>query len=229
MKFINAHMNKISDNKNILSLDNIQKLERVPKFIEKYNEDLSCIKNICSGDINIEELYKVFKKGSSLYTGVYGWQHNFEGIYSANSLIYSNYISSYIQGGNYLVEKKIPDEMMFSIVFLYRQYLELLLKNICRQNMSEEEYKKVLNDVSHRLDKLWEKTCPFIKCSLEDKDFIKYAVIDIFHKIDLSSFNFRYPTDKNLDESLKPLVINFEILRKAINKIDNILYETYAY
>lgn len=228
MKFINSHINKTYHNKNILSADNIQKLENNPEFIKSYNKDMCRIKNFCNSNINIEELRKVFKEGPSIYTGVYGWQHNFDDISTTDSLIYSGYIHSYLQGGSYLIEKNIPDEMMYSIIFLYRQYLELLLKNICRQNTSEEKYIKILDKVSHCLDKLWEETCPFIQCDKKDKDFIKYVIIDIFHKIDPYSFNFRYPTDKKLNESLEPLTINFEILRRAINKIDNILYNTYA-
>lgn len=62
----------------------------------------------------------------------FGWQRNIQ----SPSIISFGYIESYKNAGDTLVENRgAPDLMMFPIFFSYRQYLELLLKEVYRKKL----------------------------------------------------------------------------------------------
>lgn len=150
------------------------------------------------------------------------------------------YINSYYEAANKLVEKSTnPDLDVFPIFFCYRQYLELLLKNICFNELNENDYISFINCTSHNLKKIWEKTREILSC-LKEKDLDKIEkVIKDFSELDNFSFNFRYPTDKRLncslkekitknsDGSMKCLCINLDYLKHNMGLVDGLLRFTY--
>lgn len=83
------------------------------------------------------------------YVSQYGWQKDL-----GDSTYTFGYIASYKEAADTLVEKMLPDLLLFPIVFCYRQYLELLFKNIYHQNKSSDEYTAFIKRVSHSLRKI---------------------------------------------------------------------------
>lgn len=161
---------------------------------------------------------------NSKYIARYGWQK-----FLGDSYFDFGYINSYKEAGDTLVKALIPDLYIFPIMFCYRQYLELLLKNICEKNMKEDKYEKFVNKVSHDLKKIWKvvKKEKFIK--LDEKYILDIEdVILFFYALDPYSFTFRYVKDKKMNKNIdKDLKINTMILKKYIDKVDDYLRNTY--
>lgn len=168
----------------------------------------------------------------------FGWQRNIQ----SPSIISFGYIESYKNAGDTLVENRgAPDLMMFPIFFSYRQYLELLLKELYRKNVNydNELFSEFVYRVGHDLDKIWIETRDSVRIYMDEigykekkiSQFIDFfaKIIAIFAKLDPMSFNFRYPTDKNSNESLNGILhINLKQLKKSIEAIDDIMYGAYG-
>lgn len=93
------------------------------------------------------------------------------------------------------------DHFVFPICFLYRQYIELRLKEVIRAG------KRLLDEPGdfpkhHKLHNLWDDTVAILKKvfggDIEPPDFLSVAshVVAEFSKLDPDSFAFRYPVDK---------------------------------
>lgn len=165
----------------------------------------------------------IFNKYSVDYTAKYGWQKNI-----GESVFTFGYISSYKEAADTLVDQRIPDLNIFPIMFCYRQYLELILKNVCYVNMDKNSYLEFIKNSSHNLLNVWKEAKVFLKNTQEQLDLI-HNIVKIFNKLDPNSFNFRYEFDKKLNRSLKEE--NFEIntlsLKQYMDKVD--LYLRYTY
>ncbi len=105
------------------------------------------------------------------------------------------------------------DSLVFPIIFLYRQYVELTLKDLLRELDNKLGYTredKIL--VQHKLLPLWDATIKqydsFIKtenitlifASTSNKERI---IVKQFNQIDEDSFSFRYASDKKGNETLE--------------------------
>lgn len=159
------------------------------------------------------------------YTAQYGWQEN----YSDDTFTFG-YIASYKDAADILVEEMIPDLSIFPIMFCYRQYLELVLKNICYVNMDKNSYLNLIRKASHNLLDVWKEAKVFLKNkNTKDQLDIIYKIVVIFNELDPNSFNFRYEFDRKLKRSLKieNLEINTLSLKKYMDKVD--LYLRYTY
>lgn len=159
------------------------------------------------------------------YVASIGWQNYLEefGDYYA-----FGYINSYKEAGDILVEAMCPDLFVFPIIFCYRQYLELLLKNIYFIK-KKDEYNSFINKVSHNLIKIWEFTTPILQAEIKEKEikFIEKVVI-FFDKLDPNSFTFRYEYNKRNERNIKKtLCIDTLGLKKRISKVDCILRYSY--
>ena len=161
------------------------------------------------------------------YVAKCGWQQELGDDYYAYG-----YINSYKTAGDILVEEMKPDLLIFPIVFCYRQYLELLLKNIFYKNRQDDcEYNNYVGKVSHSLIKSWE----FIKPILQQKEKIKEEKISIiettikwFDDNDPYSFSYRFEYDKKNNRNIKGWkTIDTKSLKNQISKIDQILKFTY--
>lgn len=156
------------------------------------------------------------------YIADIGWQKYMgEGCYTFG------YINSYKEAGDILVDEKEPDLLICPIMFCYRQYLELLLKNIYMKN-NTEDYKDYVNNVSHNIVKSWEYVKDILLNQIKDKElsFVE-EVIYFFDKLDSSSFTFRYEYDKRMNRNIDDKRIDTKKVKSCIKKIDKILRYTY--
>ena len=121
------------------------------------------------------------------------------------------YSSAYKEAADRLVQtlqKHYSATLTLPIVFLYRHYVELTLKDLL--SMSNAKYSKpstprLLN--GHRIDLLWQELKPFLQQthSAEESEVIEAveACIMEFSNVDEGSFSFRYPVDKQGNSTLK--------------------------
>ncbi len=149
------------------------------------------------------------------------------------SLQFSGYIEGYKTGADTLVEKAITsgnisilDTLVYPALFLYRQFIELQLKQIIllHSKKSYAEKKDVFKRVGHNLQLAWNEIQPLIETLLEADnsiDEIKELILE-FHRFDESSFNFRYPIKKkdlnvviNVSER-----IDLQVIKNQMDKID---------
>lgn len=136
------------------------------------------------------------------------------------------------------------DSIIFPIIFLYRQYIELSLKSLIRnldRKLNNTRNNKILE--KHKLLDLWDEMVSlyrlYISQNHQQQVFISLPlkkereVIKEFHKVDEDSFSFRYSTDKNGSELLRDLTyislnhfqIKISIVIDALDKI----FETLAH
>ena len=117
------------------------------------------------------------------------------------------------------------------VCFLYRQYLELALKDIYLQysNDTREAKTAFLNSASHKLCEIWNSAKPVLESVIEGKDE-EFALENLdayikeFNEKDPTSFSFRYPIDKELNcIHLTETKINLRNLMRRMNEIESFL------
>ena len=139
------------------------------------------------------------------------------------------YAIGYKEAGNRLVEfvltnTRAQDILIYPIVFLYRQYVELRLKEIIKEGriLLEEG-----NDFPKH-HKIWDLWCVAKNISIKvfenenEPPELDYAehVIKEFSQIDPDSFAFRYPTTKQGDKTLEGVIhINIRRLAEHIERL----------
>ncbi|WP_026894234.1 hypothetical protein [Clostridiisalibacter paucivorans] len=167
----------------------------------------------------------ICQNNSINYSAQFGWQN----IYGKSTINFG-YIDSYKSAADELVELMAPDLYLFPIVFNYRQYLELALKNICYQNLSKDDYQDFIRKSSHNLLKIWTQSKKFLSRNLKNKDLDFISEVILFlNNLDKNSFNFRYPEDKKMNPSIpNNLVINLKNLKTTIDELDDLIYFTYG-
>lgn len=116
-----------------------------------------------------------------------------------------------------------PDTLLYPIVYLYRHYLEIMLKDLISDGLEirgetvSSELKEILGQ--HNLMKLWNNFKPFF-CEVcgTDSDFeaVKKAMesyINQMHCIDPEAISFRYDKSKTGKQSLEGIerinILNF--------------------
>ncbi|MDU4800953.1 MAG: hypothetical protein E6X81_08125 [Clostridium butyricum] len=182
---------------------------------------------------------KIFsqKYSNSYGVGQIGWQKNVEKSLGIEGLISSGYIMGYKSVADDLVEEcyntALADTYVFPIVFLYRQYIELLLKNIYFKFNSDEQKEKIIfiRKHGHKLSKVWKKVKELMEENNYKKSDIQFieSFIKEFEKNDPNSFNFRYFVNKDFTATLpNEIYVNLLGLKEAIDKVDDILYSTYG-
>lgn len=142
------------------------------------------------------------KKGDKLFKSDEDWRNNANLTFPKNSILYAH---GYKTAGDVLVEyikKNRPDRdsLVYPIVFSYRHYCELMLKEVIRDGNEllggPYDFPK-----NHKIDELW-KQCRKIletvwpKNSVEVLDVVEECIYE-FSKIDPMSTAFRYPEDKD--------------------------------
>lgn len=179
---------------------------------------------------SIKELIEYLSEPHTFNAANVSWQNSFEG---NGNLWAFGYISSYKDAADHLVDIAIDgtkDVLVFSIVFCYRHYLELVLKHVYLLQ-DPEGYWANLQKIIHNLDKLFDYTKPLIEAR-HDKDYVELleGTVAYFNMIDKNSYNFRYVSDKKNNLSINPelRVINLVNLKKLIDCIDDQLYNYYG-
>ena len=174
------------------------------------------------------------QKGDELFVAGEDWWHNACLNYLADDWVL--YANGYKQAADTLVEyvretHSNQDTLVFPIVFLYRQYLELRLKQLIRDGHQ-------LLDQSpgfpkrHELDKLWNE-CRRVLSGLEpavpsdDLEAVDDAISQ-FSAVDPTSQVFRYPTDRDGKRSLPVdlLYINLRNLAEVMDRVSGFLEAT---
>ena len=137
------------------------------------------------------------------------------------------YAQSYKDAGDRLVEYAKSDKtsiniLVFPILFLYRHYLELALKEIiiAATKYLEKGHNNVFS--KHNLSQLWNRTKELIseiKIDIPNNDLnaVEYQILQ-FDRLDSSSQKFRYPVGNNGDVFVNiSNSINIENVREIIN------------
>jgi hypothetical protein len=145
---------------------------------------------------------------------------------------WSLYASGYKEAADLLVHgvearKAGQDTLVYPVLFLYRQYLELELKDLIRMA-------RRLQDIEggfpkhHRIDTLW-AVCHQLLSEISPQDAVDELkevgrLIRAFSEADPTSLAFRYPEDKDGKRSLPGIThINLRNVREVIGKIAVIL------
>lgn len=143
------------------------------------------------------------------------------------------YATAYKESAEKLVETVVSsqrhqDTFIYPIVFLYRQYIELRLKEIIREGgkLLEEPGNFPMH---HRIHELWPIALKIVEKVYESEEgkpdfgFVEH-VFKEFSKYDPESFSFRYPTDKKGNNPLAGLTrINVRCLAESIDRLAEIL------
>jgi hypothetical protein len=174
-----------------------------PKFDQslfKTEDDFNWM-NACIDSISNEEKFYIYA----------------EGYREAAEIVFNNLDS----------KDRYIDILIYPIVFLYRQSIELFLKDIIitgnKIQCIPQEYPK-----NHILNKLWQEAKIMIIKTITNYDkkdiFVIDKLIDDFDKIDPFSFAFRYPENKNGSKSLENIKkINLKNFHEVVLGILNFL------
>jgi len=133
-----------------------------------------------------------------------------------------NYIVGYHHAAKALIEQTLNSADEFSeyikreklrlcvipACFLYRQYLELSLKDIYIRfsDDNEDAKKKKIYKVSHKLEKIWKCTKPLIEKTITEEDkeqlvTLESYVLEFAHE-DPFSIKYRYPITQELTPTI---------------------------
>ena len=138
------------------------------------------------------------------------------------------YVLGYKEAADSLVERVMEtgrhqDSLVFPICFLYRQYIELRLKEVIQSG------RRLLDEPGtfpqhHNIQHLWDTAVAILKKvsagDIEPLDFLTLPshVVAEFSKIDPGSFAFRYPSDKQGANPLEGLAhINLRRVAEYVN------------
>ena len=142
------------------------------------------------------------------------------------------YASSYKDAGDSLGEKALEgsrplDLVIFPIVFLYRHYLELRLKEMI---LSGSELATGRGEIKkeHRLDVLWQEVRKLLTDLWQNDTSTEIAAVENciaeICRVDRESMGFRYPVDLNGKRLIAGLEhVDVRNLRDVIRKIANFL------
>lgn len=169
------------------------------------------------------------EKGDLLFTSGDDWRYNACLNYMPDD--WELYVIGYKRAADALVEQikethRDQDVLVFPIVFLYRQYLELRLKRLIRlgNELLDEnpDFPK-----KHELDKLWNVCRPILaklepRVPQQDLEAIDEAITQ-FCAIDPTSEAFRYPITRKGDKAIPSDVrcINLRQLSEVMEKVAN--------
>jgi hypothetical protein len=170
------------------------------------------------------------RKGDHLFVEREDWYSN--AVLNGQRDNLSLYAVGYKRAGEMLVEavvksRKDYDSLVFPIVFVYRQYLELRLKQLIRDS------ERLLDDTSgfpttHKIAELWKLCRPLLN---QEELYVGDQVLDAieeliteFADVDEDSYAFRYPTDTKNNPSLPDLsYVNLLNLAEVIKKMAHFL------
>ena len=170
-------------------------------------------------------------KGDRLFKGDVDWWNN--AVIDLWSLEKGLYATGYKVSGDLLVDHVIRNQdsprhaLVFPVIFLYRQYLEIRMKDII---IAGSELIGTSGDFpgNHRLDELWRKCRPLLEGRVDSTDLdMSEKYIQEFSDKDPTSQAFRYPNDRkgnlSLPENIIDNVINLRRFREVMGKIAAIL------
>lgn len=145
------------------------------------------------------------------------------------------YIAGYKDSADLLIENAIKskdisvlDTAVFPILFLYRQFIELSLKQsiIALSGENKENMSKKIRNINHDLNKAWKEYYDIMSNSMSENELKTLKIVEKyiqeFHEIDKGSFNFRYPITKEMELVFgSEKRVNLLHLKNIINEISN--------
>jgi len=167
------------------------------------------------------------RKRDVLFKSDSDWWHN--ACLNFNGIDINAYAVGYKQAADFLVERvsqerRYQDTLVYPIAFLYRQYLELRLKQLILAGRELLDIQSSQENLHHGIDKLW-KQCRSMLGRIHPDENLDYLddierYIAEFARVDPSSTAFRYPTDKEGNPSLEGLShVNLRNLSETMEKI----------
>jgi hypothetical protein len=178
----------------------------------------------------LAELPPLPSKDDKLFTTAEDWWNNACLNYSRDG--WTLYALGYKDAADLLVSHiedggRRQDTLVYPILFLYRQYLELALKELIRDA-------RILEDIdepfpkTHLIDELWRIAQALLQQLSSDEpiDYLEEIgrLIGEFSKVDPTSMAFRYPEDRDGNPSLLGIShINLRNVKEVIGKIAIIL------
>ncbi|MCX6000287.1 MAG: hypothetical protein NTU41_12080 [Chloroflexi bacterium] len=158
------------------------------------------------------------------------------------------YCGGYRRAGDLLAEHAMTcgeqHILVYPIVFLYRQYIELQLKEIIRNGnryLGDAKYSSLGFPDDHGIDRFWTECRTIIErmdegetSKLTEEERATYACqldsieqgVRQFSALDPNSQAFRYPTDKKSNPSISQSAlrgIDFRDLRALVQRVGNLL------
>lgn len=165
-----------------------------------------------------------------------GWINDRSPLYSEGYKIAARELTQ--DYGNRLTTEK--DTLAFPIIFLYRQYIELTLKDLIREldnELGHTRDDKILT--FHKLLPLWDEAIQLYEKFIKSngitliftsglKSEKSRLIVNQFNEIDENSFSFRYATDKEGNKNLEELnyisVDNFKFqVELVVTYIENMI------
>jgi len=170
------------------------------------------------------------RKGDQLFKSDADWWHN--AVLTNLDSGWSLYAEGYKSAADFLVKhvkdaRPGPRFLVFPIVFLYRQYIELRLKEIIRDGNRLLDSPEAFPQ-HHRLDDLWEQCRRILEQvwpegPAEHLDAVEECIHQ-FSQVDPTSTAFRYPTDAKGKPSLPGLrQIGLRTLSEVMARIGTLL------
>lgn len=156
---------------------------------------------------------------------------------------YWEYETAYKTAGDLLVNKAIEDGSLFlcvsiyPIMFVYRQFLELYIKDILLRFDKEFDSKKPPYN-NHDVCNLWRRLLAIVRenkmlllLEIEGQDFVDVlsatdAYFTELAAADRNSFSFRYPDDKAHTKYFFPneIPVDLNNLKERIEELANVLF-----
>jgi len=125
---------------------------------------------------------------------------------------------------NIMIDDYHVDTKVYPLLFLYRQYVELIIKHLLITS-SKLANKDIINIKGHEIDKKWRLLIheldenSNLKAHIENQSFIEELIMEI-SSIDNNGETFRYPLDLQGREHLKNVnIINIENVHSAMTLI----------
>ncbi len=173
-----------------------------------------------------------FVGGENVDLAYLGWEDHLE-----PPLPYTNYrqiiyISGYFEGARKLANDVKNDEnLIYPVVFLYRQYIELVLKNINNQLKRPISLKgQKAHDIKYIFDSIYNQIIQLWNFEQQELDHMR-NVIEEFANIDPNSSNFRYYEkrgDKGYEKTINhKATVNVSRLIKSMDEFNEIIDFTY--
>jgi hypothetical protein len=166
-------------------------------------------------------------RSNKLFSAADDWWHN-ACLNFTRDPAWGGYAEGYKEAADIIVksvkdDRRHIDMLVFPIVFLYRQHIELRLKGLIQQAQAlldkPQDFPR-----THNLSTLWEQCRSLVEEALPQFEVDEFQqiqpCIDDFCVVDPGSDSFRYPVDRNGNDSLPNIVyINLRKIEETVTEV----------
>jgi hypothetical protein len=170
------------------------------------------------------------QKGDLLFIPGDDWWNNACVNYSPGA--WYQYIIGYKRAAERLCDslasdRSYADFLVYPIIFLYRQYIELILKYLLLRGKPLFNEKFDLKNANHEIPPLWKECCGVLRRTFPNDTTLEHdiecidGIISQLTTIDKSSMTFRYPVDKDGNPMLTSTIklINLRNLSEVMRRV----------